>query len=160
MPSRIKFEEDPSTSAISRRDFLGSTAGGVAGLALASDALGQPQTEADPTTRPGSPLAMWALTGTLKSADVQRQLDAYRKVGWGVVLYPRWGLELEYLREMAAGWHLSAPRAGWDLKITPACDEQQTWQSCDVTVKRSIPRRSRESSGEVASCGNREFGGR
>ncbi len=42
---------------------------------------------------------MWALTGTLQSADVLRQLDAYNRVGWGVVLYPRWGLELEYLGE-------------------------------------------------------------
>ena len=40
---------------------------------------------------------MWALTGTLKSGDVMRQLDAYHDAGWGVVLYPRWGLELEYL---------------------------------------------------------------
>ena len=42
---------------------------------------------------------MWALTGTLKSDDVLRQLDLYRDAGWGVVLYPRWGLELEYLGE-------------------------------------------------------------
>ncbi|MCX6900764.1 MAG: hypothetical protein NT105_18960 [Verrucomicrobia bacterium] len=49
--------------------------------------------------RPAAPLAMWALTGTLKSDDVRRQLDLYRDAGWGVVLYPRWGLELEYLSE-------------------------------------------------------------
>ncbi len=42
---------------------------------------------------------MWALTGTLKSDDVHRQLDLYRDAGWGVVLYPRWGLELEYLSD-------------------------------------------------------------
>lgn len=40
---------------------------------------------------------MWALTSTLKSADVSRQLDAFSDAGWGVVLYPRWGLEIEYL---------------------------------------------------------------
>ena len=42
---------------------------------------------------------MWALTGTLKSADVNRQLDAFAQAGWGVVLYPRWGLEIEYLSD-------------------------------------------------------------
>ncbi len=42
---------------------------------------------------------MWALTGTLKPDDVCRQLDAFHGAGWGVVLYPRWGLELEYLGE-------------------------------------------------------------
>ena len=42
---------------------------------------------------------MWALTGTLKSADVCRQLDAFAAAGWGVVLYPRWGLEIEYLSD-------------------------------------------------------------
>jgi hypothetical protein len=40
---------------------------------------------------------MWALTGTLESANVQQQLDSFSQAGWGVVLYPRWGLELEYL---------------------------------------------------------------
>ena len=40
---------------------------------------------------------MWALTGTLPSDAVRRQLDLYHGAGWGVVLYPRWGLELEYL---------------------------------------------------------------
>ncbi|MCX6910149.1 MAG: hypothetical protein NTY01_19190, partial [Verrucomicrobia bacterium] len=49
--------------------------------------------------RPTAPLAMWALTGTLKSDDVRRQLDAYHSAGWGMVLYPRWGLEIEYLSE-------------------------------------------------------------
>jgi hypothetical protein len=42
---------------------------------------------------------MWALTGTLQSDDVCRQLDLYRDAGWGVVLYPRWGLEIEYLSD-------------------------------------------------------------
>jgi hypothetical protein len=46
-----------------------------------------------------SPLAMWALTGTLRSDDVRRQLDLYRDVGWGVVLYARFGLEVEYLSD-------------------------------------------------------------
>ena len=49
--------------------------------------------------RPSGPLAMWALTGTLPSDGVRRQLDLYRDASWGVVLYPRWGLELEYLSE-------------------------------------------------------------
>lgn len=48
---------------------------------------------------PTAPLAMWALTGTLKSADVNRQLDAYAQAGWGAVLYPRWGAEVEYLTD-------------------------------------------------------------
>lgn len=47
--------------------------------------------------RPTAPLAMWALTGTLPGDEVRRQLDLYAGAGWGVVLYPRWGLELEYL---------------------------------------------------------------
>ncbi len=37
------------------------------------------------------------------------------------------------LKDMASGWHLSASQAGWDLRIVPACDGQQTWRSCDVT---------------------------
>ncbi len=37
------------------------------------------------------------------------------------------------LKDVETGWHLSAPQAGWDLKIVPACDGQPTWQSCDVT---------------------------
>lgn len=40
---------------------------------------------------------MWALTGTLEREPILRHLDAFRRAGWGVVLYPRWGLELEYL---------------------------------------------------------------
>ena len=43
---------------------------------------------------------MWALTGTLESAAVLRQLDAFHDAGWGVMLYPRWGLELEYLGDI------------------------------------------------------------
>lgn len=81
---------------LSRRDFLASAAAGAAlgGLSLSSGE----QPKRDPSAQsPSSPLAMWALTGTLQRADVSRQLDAYREVGWGVVLYPRWGLELEYL---------------------------------------------------------------
>lgn len=63
-------------------------------------AIGQAQSKPSaPAAAPTSPLAMWALTGTLKSDDVCRQLDAFRAAGWGVVLYPRWGLELEYLGE-------------------------------------------------------------
>ena len=80
-----------------RREFLACAATGAASLAMASAASKECRARSDATTGPNSPLAMWALTGTLKSADVQRQLDAFGKAGWGVVLYPRWGLELEYL---------------------------------------------------------------
>mgnify|MGYP001066767325 CR=1 FL=1 len=59
--------------------------------------LAAPAAEAKPTHT--APLAMWALTGLLKSADVNRQLDAYAAAGWGAVLYPRWGLEIEYLSD-------------------------------------------------------------
>ncbi len=37
------------------------------------------------------------------------------------------------LTDQPPGWTVAAPAAGWDLKITPACQGQQTWQSCDVT---------------------------
>ena len=37
------------------------------------------------------------------------------------------------LTDQGASWHVSAPRPGWDLKISPACEGQGTWQSCDVT---------------------------
>lgn len=33
----------------------------------------------------------------------------------------------------AGGWRLSAPEAAWDLKILPACKDQQIWQCCNVT---------------------------
>ncbi len=82
---------------LDRREFLAATAGGAASLSLASAARNDCQAESDTTTGHSGPLAMWALTGMLKSGDVQRQLDAFGEAGWGVVLYPRWGLELEYL---------------------------------------------------------------
>jgi predicted secreted hydrolase len=37
------------------------------------------------------------------------------------------------LSDLAYGWQLSAPSAGWELKITPACKNQNIWQSCDIT---------------------------
>jgi predicted secreted hydrolase len=37
------------------------------------------------------------------------------------------------LSDLASGWQLSAPSAGWELKIIPACKNQEVWQSCDVT---------------------------
>jgi hypothetical protein len=86
----------PTPPRLDRREFLGSCTAGIAAMA-AWPALGQ--AAASPKAAPTSPLAMWALTGTLKSEDVCRQLDAFAAVGWGVVLYPRWGLELEYLGE-------------------------------------------------------------
>ncbi|MFH1921007.1 MAG: hypothetical protein ABIP48_14150 [Planctomycetota bacterium] len=86
-----------NSAAITRRDFLACTAGGVAALTVPPEVLGEGPKKSDSTARPTSPLAMWALTGRLESADVLRQLDAFSGAGWGVVLYPRWGLELEYL---------------------------------------------------------------
>ncbi|MHB8897157.1 MAG: twin-arginine translocation signal domain-containing protein [Thermoguttaceae bacterium] len=85
----------PASSPISRRDFLQRSAAAAA-VTLASPAGAAPP-PADTPSRPTAPLAMWALTGTLDSDLVRRHLDAFREVGWGVVLYPRWGLELEYL---------------------------------------------------------------
>ncbi|MBI5395585.1 MAG: twin-arginine translocation signal domain-containing protein [Verrucomicrobia bacterium] len=84
---------DPS---LSRRDFLAQCA---AAMAAGPAALRAAERKPQPKTTRASPLAMWALTGTLKSDDVRRQLDAFHAAGWGVVLYPRWGLELEYLGE-------------------------------------------------------------
>jgi len=84
-------------TALTRREFLARTGSGAASLAVTSAAGKVCRAQGDATARPSSPLAMWALTGTLESADVQRQLDAFGEAGWGVVLYPRWGLELEYL---------------------------------------------------------------
>jgi predicted secreted hydrolase len=37
------------------------------------------------------------------------------------------------LTDLPSGWKLSAPAAGWELKIIPACKGQTTWQSCDIT---------------------------
>ena len=84
-------------TGITRRDFLARTAAGTASAAVTLASENECRAQSDATTKYNAPLAMWALTGTLKSADVRRQLDAFSKAGWGVVLYPRWGLELEYL---------------------------------------------------------------
>ncbi|MFA6564133.1 MAG: hypothetical protein WCV00_19680 [Verrucomicrobiia bacterium] len=86
-------------SSLSRREFLTRSLGGAAAAGLAPFLQSSQTATAAPVKRPVAPLAMWALTGTLKSDDVRRQLDGYRDVGWGVVLYPRWGLELEYLSD-------------------------------------------------------------
>lgn len=37
------------------------------------------------------------------------------------------------LKDQQAGWHLTAPKVGWDLDIAPACEGQRVWKSCDVT---------------------------
>ena len=37
------------------------------------------------------------------------------------------------LTDLSSGWQLSAPAAGWELKIIPACKGQITWQSCNIT---------------------------
>lgn len=91
------FSTTNSPPSISRRNFLRTSAAAAATVTLASEAnaASTPPNDADP--RPTAPLAMWALTGKLESANVQRQLDTFNQAGWGVVLYPRWGLELEYL---------------------------------------------------------------
>ncbi len=86
-----------SSSTISRRDFLARSAAAATAVTLASGAMAAGQSPAQPDPRSTAPLAMWALTGTLQSAQIERQLDAFQTAGWGVVLYPRWGLELEYL---------------------------------------------------------------
>ena len=85
--------------SFSRREFLARSLGGVATAGLTPLLQGSQTATAAPVKRPTAPLAMWALTGTLKSDDVCRQLDAYHRAGWGVVLYPRWGLELDYLSD-------------------------------------------------------------
>jgi len=84
---------------ISRRSFLQTSAAAAAAVTLAPGAGAAPALPLDTTPGPTAPLAMWALTGTLESANVEQQLDAYHDAGWGVVLYPRWGLELEYLSD-------------------------------------------------------------
>ncbi len=83
-------------SPISRRAFLSTSAAAVT-LAPTANAATQSPTNATPQHT--APLAMWALTGRLESANIKRQLDEFNDAGWGVVLYPRWGLELEYLGE-------------------------------------------------------------
>jgi hypothetical protein len=83
--------------SVSRRDFLAQCAVSAAAMAAGPGAVNGEVRPRGPAERPASPLAMWALTGRLKSDDVRRQLDAFHGAGWGVVLYPRWGLELEYL---------------------------------------------------------------
>lgn len=80
---------------LDRRQFLGTCV--AAATAAPSLAHAAPAAGAKP--RHTAPLAMWALTGTLKSDDVNRQLDAYAAAGWGAVLYPRWGSEIEYLSD-------------------------------------------------------------
>ncbi|MBN1346399.1 MAG: hypothetical protein JXQ73_27170 [Phycisphaerae bacterium] len=82
---------------LSRRRFLASTAGGAAAFTLRNTASANEKPPSRRQAVPAAPLAMWALTGTLESDDVCRQLDAYAGARWGVMLYPRWGLELEYL---------------------------------------------------------------
>lgn len=37
------------------------------------------------------------------------------------------------LTDRPSGWSLSAPAAGWELKILPACKGQRIWQSCNIT---------------------------
>jgi len=95
------FDSGPTHKAtgLDRRDFLACAAAALAAGHDVSRASANTEQTARQRTKHNSPLAMWALTGTLKSADVSRQLDAFSDVGWGVMLYPRWGLELEYLGE-------------------------------------------------------------
>lgn len=97
MMNRRKSDSTDGRAAMSRRGFLTRAAGGATGLGMGAKGWGASEAEAEVATRPTAPLAMWALTGKLVSDDVARQLDAFDGAGWGVVLYPRWGSELEYL---------------------------------------------------------------
>lgn len=85
-------------TSLSRRRFLGTCAAGLSAAAV-SPSLGTGAPASGGKPAPTAPLAMWALTGRLKSDDVNRQLDAYARAGWGAVLYPRWGAEVEYLTD-------------------------------------------------------------
>ena len=102
--SRFEKSRRPASTLIDRRRFLSTCAAGAAAAGV-GPSLGQaapaPAVASAPEAKPThtAPLAMWALTGLLKSADVNRQLDAYAAAGWGAVLYPRWGLEIEYLSD-------------------------------------------------------------
>ena len=96
------FDSQPTHkgTALDRRDFLACTAAALGAGHAVHGASADTEQTTHRRTSPSSPLAMWALTGTLKSADVSRQLDAFSEVGWGVMLYPRWGLELKYLGDV------------------------------------------------------------
>lgn len=85
------------SARIDRREFLSTCAVGAIGAVLARPSGMALAAEATPA--PTAPLAMWALTGTLQSGDVDSQLDTFAESGWGAVLYPRWGLEIEYLSD-------------------------------------------------------------
>lgn len=75
-------------------------AGAGACVTAAGHALGAVEKpDVGTTAAPTRPLAMWALTGRLDSGEVRRQLDLFRGADWGVVLYPRWGLEIDYLSD-------------------------------------------------------------
>ena len=37
------------------------------------------------------------------------------------------------LSDLSNGWQLSAPSAGWEIKVVPARKDQGMWQDCDVT---------------------------
>jgi predicted secreted hydrolase len=45
----------------------------------------------------------------------------------------REGVKSFVLSDLSNGWQLSAPSAGWELKIIPARKDQGMWQDCDVT---------------------------
>lgn len=96
--SDIQPRNENAVNRLGRRAFLETCAAGMAATVL-SPSLGQAVQLPPPSPAPTAPLAFWALTGMLKSDDVCRQLDAFASAGWGVVLYPRWGLEIEYLSD-------------------------------------------------------------
>jgi len=96
--SHTEPRNERAIARLDRRDFLGTCAAGMAATVVAPTvglAAATPSNKPAPT----APLAFWALTGSLKSEDVCRQLDAFAQAGWGVVLYPRWGLDIEYLSD-------------------------------------------------------------
>jgi len=98
--SHFQGADPHRATRIGRRQFLAACAAGTAAAAAnVTPSPGRTALAAGAQPRPAAPLAMWALTGRLKSADVSRQLEAFAQAGWGVVLYPRWGLEIEYLSD-------------------------------------------------------------
>ena len=104
--------------AVDRRQFLGACAAGMV-AASAAPSLGMAGSASSNEPAHTAPLAFWALTGKLASDDVNRQLDAFSEAGWGAVLYPRWGLEIEYLSD---AWfdrirHIIDEAANRDMEI-------------------------------------------
>lgn len=97
--SHAEPRNERAIARLDRREFLGTCAAGMAATVVAPS-LGLAAATPSNKPAPTAPLAFWALTGSLRSEDVCRQLDAFAQAGWGVVLYPRWGLDIEYLGDV------------------------------------------------------------